>query len=211
MSPSRFINAAAGLVLTVAGVACSQSMPSSPKLDKKWKDASVFELEAKSIDGKPVKFSDYKGKVLVVVNVASKCGFTPQYTDLQKLQDEFGDKGLVILGFPCNDFGGQEPGSASDIKQFCSSRYNVTFPMFEKVRTRPGQDQSPVYECLGTKTGKVPGWNFCKYVIGRDGKTVEFFDSRVSPTGKKMKAAIEAALAGPKTSTSTSTTEKPVS
>ncbi|MCH2161707.1 MAG: glutathione peroxidase [Phycisphaerales bacterium] len=210
MFPSRFINAAAGLMLTVAGVACSQSMPSSPKLEKKWKDASVFELEAKSIDGKPVKFSDYKGKVILVVNVASRCGFTPQYKDLQELQEQYGDKGLVILGFPSNDFGGQEPGSASDIKQFCSTKYNVTFPMFAKVRTRPGQDQSEVYECLGIKTGKVPGWNFCKYVIGRDGRSVEFFDSRVSPTGRKMKDAVEKALDQPVPGNPTESKDTPV-
>ena len=197
MFRNRLVSLAAGLALTAAGVACSQSMPSTPKLEKKWKDANVHDLKVKSIDGKTVDFSAYDGKVLLIVNVASRCGFTPQYKDLQKVQDEYGKKGLVVLGFPCNDFGGQEPGSSEQIKEFCTTNFNVTFPMFEKVRTRPGQDQSEVYQCLGTKTGKVPGWNFCKYIVGRDGKSVEFFDSRSSPTGKKMQAAIEKALAAP--------------
>ena len=185
----------ASLLFGVTGIACSQSMPVTPELEKKFKDSSVFDLDAVSIDGKPVKLSDYRGKVLLIVNVASKCGFTPQYEGLEKLQKEFAGKGLVILGFPCNDFGGQEPGSAKDIKQFCSTRYNVTFPMFEKVSTKPGEKQSPIYQCLGTKTGKLPGWNFCKYLVGRDGKTVTFFDSRVAPTSSKLQAAIEKDLA----------------
>ena len=143
-------------------------------------------LEFDSIDGKPVKLSDYRGKVLLIVNVASKCGFTPQYEGLEKLQKEFAGKGLVILGFPCNDFGGQEPGSAKDIKQFCSTRYNVTFPMFEKVSTKPGEKQSPIYQCLGTKTGKLPGWNFCKYLINEEGNLIGFFDARVKPLSDEI-------------------------
>ena len=185
----------AGLIFGVTGIACSQTMPVSPELEKKFKDSSVFDLQAVSIDGKPVKLSEYRGKVLLIVNVASKCGFTPQYEGLEKLQKEYGSKGLVVLGFPCNDFGGQEPGSASDIKQFCSTKYNVNFPMFEKVSTRPGEKQSPIYQCLGTKTGTLPGWNFCKYVVGRDGRTVTFFDSRTTPTSAKMRTVIEKALA----------------
>ena len=184
-----------GMVFGATGVACSQTMPVTPELEKKFKDSSVFDLEAISIDGKPLALSKYKGKVMVIVNVASKCGFTPQYEGLEKIQKEYGSKGLVVLGFPSNDFGGQEPGSSKEIQQFCSTKFNVTFPMFEKVVTKPGEKQSPVYQCLGTKTGKLPGWNFCKYVVGRDGKTVAFFDSRVSPTGSKMRAAIDKALA----------------
>lgn len=187
----------AGLLFGATGVACSQSMPVTPELEKKWKDTSIFNLEAVSIDGKPVKLSDYKGKVLLIVNVASKCGFTPQYEGLEKLQKEYGSKGLVVLGFPSNDFGGQEPGSSEEIKQFCSTKYNVTFPMFAKVVTKPGEKQSPIYQCLGTKTGKLPGWNFCKYVVGRDGKTITFFDSRASPTGSKVTTAVKEALAKP--------------
>ena len=198
----------ASLVLGVTGVACSQSMPASPKLEKKWKNSSVFDLEAISIDGKPVKLSDYQGKVLLIVNVASKCGFTGQYEGLQKLHDEYAKKGLVILGFPSNDFGGQEPGNEKDIKQFCSLNYNVTFPMFKKVVTKPGDNQSPVFACLGVKTGKLPGWNFCKYVVGRDGKTVEFFSSMAKPTGSKITKAIDKALAKPVPPTAESTAEE---
>ena len=187
----------AGILFGATGVACSQSMPVTPELEKKYKSSSVFDLEAVGIDGKPVKFSDYRGKVLLIVNVASKCGFTPQYEGLEKLEKEYGSKGFVVLGFPSNDFGGQEPGSPEEIKQFCSSKYNVTFPMFAKVVTKPGEKQSPIYQCLGTKTGKLPGWNFCKYVVGRDGKTVTFFDSRATPTGSKVKTAVEKAIAQP--------------
>ena len=194
---SRVCMVFAGILFGATGVACSQTMPVTPELEKKYKSSSVFDLEAIDIDGKPVKFSDYHGKVLLIVNVASKCGFTPQYEGLEKLQKEYGSKGLVVLGFPSNDFGGQEPGSPEEIKQFCSSKYNVTFPMFAKVVTKPGEKQSPIYQCLGTKTGKLPGWNFCKYVVGRDGKTVTFFDSRATPTGSKVQTAVDKAIAQP--------------
>lgn len=185
----------AGIGLSVCGIACSQTMPSTPELDSKWKDASVFDLKAESIDGKPVSFSSYKGKVLLVVNTASRCGFTPQYKDLQALHEELGPKGLVILGFPSNDFGGQEPGTEAEIKEFCSSTYKVTFPMFKKVVTKPGKDQSAVYECLGTKSGKVPGWNFGKYLVSRDGDSVTFYGSRAKPMGGALRKAILKALA----------------
>lgn len=194
---SRLTGVVAGMALAAMGSACAQSMPVTDELKQKWEDKTIFDLEARSLDGKPVRMADWKGKAVLVVNVASRCGFTGQYRDLQALSDAYKDRGLVVVGFPCNDFGGQEPGSAEEIRTFCSTRYAVDFPMMEKVSSKPGKGQSPIYEYLGTKTGKLPGWNFCKYLISSDGTTIEFFDSRVDPDGAKMKAAVEKAL--PKT------------
>lgn len=191
---AKITGAVAGLALGLMGVACAQSMPVTDELKQKWEDKTIFDLEARSLDGKPVRMADWKGKAVLVVNVASRCGFTGQYRGLQALSEAFKDRGLVVVGFPCNDFGGQEPGSAEDIREFCSTRYEVDFPMMEKISTKPGGNQSAVYEFLGTRTGKLPGWNFCKYLVSSDGTTIEFFDSRVDPNGAKMKAAVEKAL-----------------
>jgi glutathione peroxidase len=147
------------------------------------------------LDGKPVDLSQFKGKVTLVVNVASRCGYTPQYADLEKLYEAYKDKDVVILGFPCNDFGGQEPGSASDIKEFCTKNYGVTFPMMAKVQTKAGEGQSELYAYLGARTGKLPSWNFGKYLIGRDGMPIAFYGSGVKPMGDELKQAIEKALA----------------
>jgi glutathione peroxidase len=156
---------------------------------------SFYDLEAKALDGKPGNLAQYKGKVSLVVNVASKCGFTPQYEGLEKLQREIKDKGFNVLGFPSNDFGGQEPGTAQEIATFCKLTYDVTFPMFEKVVTRKGAGQSPVYAFLG-ESGNLPAWNFSKYVIDRNGKVVAFFESKVTPEEPALRAAISRALAG---------------
>ncbi len=190
---SRVAGAVAGVAMTAAGIACTQSMPVTDELREKWNDKTMFDLQAKTLDGKDVKFADWKGKAVLVVNVASRCGFTRQYAGLQALQESFKDQGLVVVGFPCNDFGGQEPGTAGEIKTFCSSKYGVTFPMMSKISVKPGSKQSPVYEFLGTRTGKLPGWNFCKYLVFPDGKTIEFFDSRVDPGSAGFKSAIEKA------------------
>ena len=159
---------------------------------------SFYDLTATTIDGAPQKLSDYKGKVLVVVNTASECGYTPQYAGLEKLYESYKDKGVLVLGFPSNDFGGQEPGTAEEIKTFCSTKYDVTFPMMEKVKTQSGEGQSEIYEVLGTRTGKLPGWNFAKYLVGKDGQTITFFDSRVKPDAKELREAIDKALAASK-------------
>jgi glutathione peroxidase len=156
--------------------------------------ASLYELTATSLDGKPVHLSTYAGRVSLVVNVASQCGFTPQYAGLEKLYRDMSSKGVVVLGFPSNDFGGQEPGSAEEIKTFCRTKYDVTFPMFSKVVTKPGADQSPVYQFLG-RTGHLPAWNFSKYVVGKDGRVVAFFPSKVTPDAPELRTAIEKALA----------------
>jgi glutathione peroxidase len=155
---------------------------------------SFYDLQANTLLGKPGNLAQYKGKVSLVVNVASKCGFTPQYEGLEKLQREMKGKPFNVLGFPSNDFGGQEPGSAEEIAQFCKLTYDVTFPMFEKVVTRPGAGQSPIYAFLG-KSGNLPAWNFSKYVIDRKGQIVAFFPSQVAPEDPALRDAIAKALA----------------
>jgi glutathione peroxidase len=156
---------------------------------------SFYDLNTKSLDGKPGNLAQYKGKVSLVVNVASKCGYTPQYEGLEKLQREMKGKGFNVLGFPSNDFGGQEPGTAEEIATFCRLTYDVTFPMFEKVVTRKGSGQSPVYTFLGS-SGNLPAWNFSKYIVDRQGKVVAFFPSQVTPEDLALRSAIQKALAG---------------
>lgn len=157
---------------------------------------SIYDLTMKDIDGKDVSLGAYKGKVLLIVNVASKCGFTPQYKGLESVYEKYKDKGFTILGFPCNQFGGQEPGTSSEIKEFCSSKYNVTFPMFEKIDVN-GPSRHALYTLLAGKDSPFPGdikWNFNKFLIGKDGKILKRFDSKVTPESPEVTAAIEAAL-----------------
>ncbi len=156
--------------------------------------SSFYGLGATSLAGEPVSFQQYAGKVTLAVNVASQCGFTPQYKGLEKLYTELSPKGLVVLGFPSNEFGGQEPGSADEIQTFCKKNYGVTFPMFQKLVTKPGPAQSPIYGFL-TSGRDAPSWNFCKYLIGKDGQVIAFFPSKVTPDDPKLRDAIEAALA----------------
>ncbi len=157
---------------------------------------SLYDLTVTTLDGKPADLSHYRGTVTLVVNVASKCGYTPQYAGLEKLYRDLSSKGFVILGFPSNDFGGQEPGTPEEIRTFCTRNYDVTFPLFAKIVTKAGSDQSPVYGFLA-KTGNLPQWNFSKYVIGKDGKVVAFFPSDVTPDSPELRAAIDKALAAP--------------
>ena len=135
----------------------------------------------------------YDGKVLLVVNTASKCGNTPQYDGLEKLYQDYGDDGLVVLGFPSNDFMGQEPGTEEQIQEFCRLTYKVKFPMFEKVTVKKG-DAHPFYDQLAAKAGTYPTWNFHKYLIGRDGQLISEFSPRTQPDDESLVAAIEAAL-----------------
>ncbi len=144
---------------------------------------SVYDFKMNSIDGDSIDFSKYKGKTLLIVNVASKCGYTPQYADLEKLHENYGDK-IVVLGFPANNFGGQEPGSNQEIAEFCQKNYGVKFQMFEKVSVK-GDDQHALYKFLKEKTGSEPSWNFCKYLVKPDG-TVKFFASKVNPLDKQI-------------------------
>jgi glutathione peroxidase len=145
------------------------------------------------LDGKPKSLCQYSGRVLLVINTASRCGFTRQYEGLEKLQDRFGARGLTVLGFPSNDFGNQEPGSDKDIAQFCSMTYGVKFPMFSKTSVA-GSRKHPFYADLSRISGVEPAWNFHKYLIARDGSTIASFSSSVAPESAELIAAIEAAL-----------------
>src|SRR5690606_25589924 len=145
--------------------------------------SSIYDLKINTIDGKIIDFSTYKGKTLLIVNVASKCGYTPQYTELQKLHESYGDK-VIILGFPANNFASQEPGSNLEIAQFCEQNFGVKFQLFEKVSVK-GEDQHPLYQWLKEKTGEEPSWNFCKDLVKPDG-TVKFFASKVKPMDKEI-------------------------
>jgi glutathione peroxidase len=171
-------------VVLAFGAVSSMSAQQSP--------SSFYDLKTKTLDGKAADLGQYRGKVSLVVNVASKCGYTPQYAGLEKLQRDLKGKGFNVLGFPSNDFGGQEPGSAEEIATFCRLTYDVTFPMFEKLVTKRGADQSPIYAFLGM-SGKLPAWNFSKYVIDKQGKIVAFFPSEVTPEDPALRAAISKA------------------
>jgi glutathione peroxidase len=159
---------------------------------------SVHDFKVKNIKGEDIDLSGYKGKVLLIVNVASKCGATPQYDPLQSVHAKYADKGLVVMGFPANNFGGQEPGSDSEIAEFCTSSYSVEFPMFSKVSVK-GDDKAPLFAYLTSagnpdKQGDI-GWNFEKFLIGKDGKLVRRFATRTQPDNAEVIAAIEKALA----------------
>ena len=158
---------------------------------------SIYDIPLKDIDGKDTSLKPYQGKVMLIVNVASKCGFTPQYAALEALYRKYKDQGLVVLGFPCNQFGHQEPGSNEEIKQFCASKFDVTFPMFGKIEVN-GANRHPLYVLLAGKdspfSGNI-GWNFTKFLIGRDGKILSRFNSPVKPDSAEVTKAIEAALA----------------
>ena len=154
--------------------------------------SSVHEFTLNSIDGKPGPLSAYQGKVVLIVNVASRCGFTPQYAGLEALYEKYKDRGFTILGFPANNFGGQEPGTNEEIKTFCSSKYNVTFPMYSKISVK-GDDKAPLYEFL-TATGGEIQWNFTKFLVDKSGKVVARFESKVTPESPDVAEAIEKAL-----------------
>lgn len=159
---------------------------------------SIYDHKIANIDDKPVELSQYKGKVLVIVNVASKCGKTPQYEGLQALHEKFKDKGLAILGMPCNQFGKQEPGSNKDIQEFCTSKYHVTFDMFSKIDVN-GKDASPLYKQLTALDTKPKGagpvaWNFEKFIVNRKGEVVARFGSGVEPDSDEFVQAVSKAL-----------------
>lgn len=156
---------------------------------------TLHDLDYTALDGRQVAFADYAGEALLIVNTASECGFTPQYAGLETLSREYGPRGLRVLGFPSNDFGGQEPLDGLAIEAFCASKFDVTFPLATKVQVTAGVGQSPVYQYLGGATGKLPGWNFGKYVVGRDGVPVAFFGSTTEPDDPELLAAVERALA----------------
>ncbi|MDF9800721.1 glutathione peroxidase [Catalinimonas alkaloidigena] len=157
--------------------------------------ASFYDFSLNSIEGKAVNFSQFKGKKVLLVNVASKCGYTPQYKGLQELNEKYGDK-VVILGFPANNFGGQEPGSNEEIATFCEANYGVTFPMFEKISVK-GIDKHPLYRWLSDSSlngwnDQEPSWNFCKYLVDEEGRLIKFFPSSVEPMSEELTKAIDA-------------------
>ncbi len=157
---------------------------------------SLYDIPLKDIDGKGTSLKAYQGKVLLIVNVASRCGYTPQYAGLEKLQEKYKDQGLVVLGFPCNQFGGQEPGTSEQIKEFCSSKYQVSFPLFEKIEVN-GANRHPLYAELAGKDSPYRGdikWNFSKFLVGRDGKIVKRFEPNVKPESQELTQAVEHAL-----------------
>lgn len=155
---------------------------------------SLYQLTTTTLDGAPADLGRFAGTVTLIVNVASACGFTPQYKGLEKLHEELGPHGFAVLGFPSNEFGGQEPGTPAEIKTFCETSFGVTFPLFAKCETKPGPGQSPVYGFL-TKGGDVPNWNFCKYLVGKDGRVLGFYPSNVAPEDRGLHNAILEALA----------------
>jgi len=159
--------------------------------------SGVYAFTLNSIEGKPAPLADYKGKVVLLVNVASQCGYTPQYTALEAIYEKYKDQGFVILGFPANNFGAQEPGTNEEIKTFCTRKYSVTFPMYAKISVK-GADQAPLYAYLTKDTGAgIAGeikWNFTKFLVDRDGKVVQRFEPAVTPDSKEMTAAIEKEL-----------------
>jgi glutathione peroxidase len=160
-------------------------------------DAYVLGFKMNDIDGNEKNLEDFKGSVILMVNVASKCGYTTQYKGLEKLYQDKKDKGLVILGFPANNFGNQEPGTEADIKKFCTSEYNVTFPMFAKISVK-GDDQHPLYKKLAAQSAPIggdPKWNFTKFLVDRNGNVVARFDTRTSPDDTELNRQIDELLA----------------
>ena len=162
-------------------------------------EKSIYDFTINSIDGESAPLSKFQGKVVLVVNVASRCGFTPQYSALEKVYEKYKGRGFVIVGFPANNFGGQEPGSNQEIKTFCSTKYNVTFPLMAKVSVK-GDDKTPLYQFLTDKTanpstGGEIQWNFTKFLIGPDGRPVARFEPNVTPDDPQVTAAIEKELA----------------
>jgi len=159
--------------------------------------SGIYEFTLPSIDGQPMPLSNFKGKVILVVNVASRCGFTPQYSALESIYDKYKGKGFVILGFPANNFGGQEPGTNAEIKTFCSSKYNVTFPMYGKVSVK-GDDQTPLYHYLTTDANPALAgdikWNFTKFLVDRSGHVVNRFEPATKPDAPEVTSAIEKLL-----------------
>jgi glutathione peroxidase len=190
-------------ILSLIALACTSGIQKQEKpekdqvltLEQMLMEKSFYDFKMKDIDGKEVDFKEFKGKKVLLVNVASKCGYTPQYAELQELNEKFGEK-VVILGFPANNFGGQEPGTNEDIKQFCSENYGVTFKLFDKVSVK-GMDKHPLYRWLSDKNlngwnDKEPSWNFCKYFIDENGVLKQFFPSSVKPMDQEIIKLINA-------------------
>lgn len=197
MKPNRY-SVITALLICAAALGFTLSSRASDKPGSGEKMTSIYDFSLKDIDHKEVSLSQYRGKVVMIVNVASRCGFTPQYEGLQKVYLKYKDRGLVILGFPANNFGFQEPGSDEEIKTFCSSKYSVTFPIFSKISVK-GDDIHPLYKLLTSKEtnpefGGDIRWNFSKFLVDKNGKVVARFDPAVKPESDQVAQAIEKAL-----------------
>jgi len=189
------------LLLVAAAMAIPQEGPKhtggpSHADQKVVKPANFYSFRMDDIDGKPMPFTKFKGKTVLVVNVASRCGLTPQYEGLEALYQKYKGKGLVVVGFPANNFNGQEPGTNEEIKQFCTGKYNVTFPMMAKVSVN-GEDRTPLYQWLIDGSGRKDDieWNFAKFLVDKYGNVVARFAPQVKPTAPEIAAAVEAAIA----------------
>src|SRR5918997_3104181 len=188
----------AALCVAVSSLALFFVKAKDSKTDGKGTAKSVYDFTLKNAKGQDVKLSDYRGKVVMLVNVASKCGYTPQYEGLQKIYERYKDQGFTILGFPANNFGAQEPGTDEEIQQFCRSNYGVTFPVFSKISVK-GDDKHPLYKYLTEKetnpqfAGEIK-WNFNKFLVSKDGKIIACFESADKPEDAKVTQAIESAL-----------------
>lgn len=174
--------------------ACAKPAERPPFFEKTDANMTIYEIPLTDLEGNAFDLKKLKGQYLLIVNTASECGYTPQYADLQRLQDQYAGK-LTVLGFPCNQFGGQEPGSSSDIRNFCTKRFQVTFPMFSKCDVK-GSGKSPLYQWLTDKTKngwneQEPSWNFCKYLIDGDGQLLGFYPSSVNPMDEKITSKLK--------------------
>ncbi len=182
-------------VALLALTACSHFLEDDVEKKPEAQAGSLHALTYETLEGGTHSFAEDAGKVLLVVNTASECGYTPQYEGLEELHRAYAPRGFAVVGFPCDDFGGQEPGDAAAIRQFCTQRFGVTFPLAAKVRVKTGEGQSPVFAFLSAATGKLPGWNFGKYLVGKDGRAVAFYPSNVAPDDPALRSAIETELA----------------
>lgn len=179
------------LLLNFYGFKCSAQVNQKEDVQITNNPINIYDAKVKTMDGKEITLSDYKDKVLLIVNVASKCGYTPQYDGLENIYQKYKDKGLEILAFPCNDFGSQEPGSNEEIKQFCSSKYNVTFSLFDKIKVL-GDEKSPLYAKLikFEPEGEI-SWNFEKFIIDKNGNIIARFKSKIKPDDETLTSLIE--------------------
>lgn len=171
----------------------SEASAAGTPAEKAAGESAVYGLAAQTLEGEDVSLDQYSGKVTVFVNVASKCGYTRHYAGLQKLHEELGGEDFAVVGIPSNDFGGQEPGSAEEIRAFCTENYGVTFDMLAKSGTKEGD--SPIFDRFAELTGERPGWNFCKFVVSKDGGDVKFFPSKIAPDSQELRGAIDAFMA----------------
>lgn len=194
-----FARAASVIALGLVAISCNRgAQPESGSPSRSASTMNVYSTPIKTLEGETTNLDRFSGEVTLLVNVASYCGNTPQYSGLEALNARFKDRGFSVLGFPSNDFGQQEPGTPAEIRDFCSTKYKVTFPLFEKVQTKKGSEQSALYAKLGEASGKLPTWNFAKYLVGRDGHVLQYFDPKTQPDDPKLVAAVERALAAPK-------------